>query len=166
MLSSATSLSTKQPPVLPGGSTVVSHSFPFDQGCDAALLVPSGVARFFLMPFSKVFMYYGAQWMFAPHVCVDSLGVVSRLRSLQSIAAIDRGSLGFSSLGRLQGLHQHLFTLKIIFNWDYRVVVCHHSSLPGGGSGKHSSLKWWDKFSSPKHNRFLSVLHYCQAQAT
>lgn len=36
-----------------------------------------------------------------------------------------------------RGLLQHLFTLKIIFNGDYQVVVCHHSSLPGR-SGKCS----------------------------
>lgn len=78
---SATSLPTQLPPVLSGRSAMVIHSFPFEQGCDEALLVPSGVAKFFLMPFSKVFTFCGAQWTFAPRVCVDSLGAVNKLGS-------------------------------------------------------------------------------------
>ena len=88
---SAASLPTQLPLVLSGRSAVVIHSFPFEQGCDEVLLVPSGVAKFFLMPFSGGLIFYGAQWTFALHVCVDSLGAVSRLSSLQSIAAVDGG---------------------------------------------------------------------------
>lgn len=88
---SATPLPTQPPPVLSGRSAVVIHSCLLELGCDEALLVPSGVPKFFLIPFSEVFIFYRAQWMFAPHVCVDSLRAVSRLGSPQSIAAIDGG---------------------------------------------------------------------------
>lgn len=88
---SATLLPIQLPPVLSGRSAVVIHPFPFEQGCNDALLASSGVAKFFLMPFSKVFIFYGGQWTFAPHVCVDSLGAVSRLGSPQRIAAVDGG---------------------------------------------------------------------------
>lgn len=60
------------------------------------------------------------------------------------------GGLGFFSLERLQGLLQHLFTLKIIFNGEYQVVVCHHFSLPG--SSEKRSLPWSGETTSAASN--------------
>lgn len=86
-------------------TAVVSHPFPFKWGCDEALLVLSGVTKFFLMPFNEVFMFYGTQRTFSPHVYVDSRGAASRPGSPQSVAAVDRGIQGsrFLFLGETPG---------------------------------------------------------------
>lgn len=58
---SAASLLIQLSPILSVWSAVVIHSFPFEQACDEELLVPSEVAKLFLMPFREVFIFYGAQ---------------------------------------------------------------------------------------------------------
>lgn len=56
---------------------------------------------------------------------------------------------------RSRGLLQPLFTWKIIFNGDYQVVVCHHSSLPGG-SRKHSLPEAVRQFQQPQSQTMLN----------
>lgn len=95
---SAASLLIQLSPVLSVWSAVVIHSFPFEQACDEELVVPSEVAKLFLMPFREVFIFYGAQWMFALHVCVDSLGAVSSLAAHRASLPYTEASGGLTFL--------------------------------------------------------------------
>lgn len=90
---SAASLLIQLSPVLSVWSSMVIHSFAFEQ-----LLVPSEVAKLFLTPFREVFIFYGAQWMFALHVCVDFLGAVSSLAAHRASLSYTEGSGGLTFL--------------------------------------------------------------------
>ncbi|NXG62909.1 ZN704 protein, partial [Hemiprocne comata] len=144
-------------------SAVVIPSFPFELGCDEALLAPSGVARFFLMPFSEVFIFYGVQRTFSPCVCVDSLGAVSWLSSPESCRRRRHLVVSYSFPWRdSRGLLPHLFTLKIVFNGDYQATP--PVNIPGSTkftpNGSSFSISWQSPpvtFTgipvSPTHNR-------------
>lgn len=98
----AASLLIQLSAVLSVWSSVVIHSFTFEQGYDE-LLVPSEVAKLLLMPFREVFIFSGAQWMFVLNVCVDSLGAVSSLAAHRALLPYTEayGGLTFLFLERL-----------------------------------------------------------------
>lgn len=100
---SAASLLIQLSAVLSVWSSVVIHSFTFEQGYDGKLLVPSDVAKLLLMPFREVFIFSGAQWMFVLNVCVDSLGAVSSLAAHRALLPYTAtyGGLTFLCLERL-----------------------------------------------------------------
>lgn len=162
---SAASLLIQLSPVLFVWSSVATHSFPFEQGYDEELLVPSKVAKLFLMPFREILIFYGAQSYF---LCVSMWILLELSAAWQPTSIVGCSCIAwhccctqrhlvvspsFSWKGS-KGLLQPLFTWKIVFNGAYQAVVGHHSSLPSG-SKKHSLPEAVRQFQQPQTQALL-----------